>query len=194
MDWNALFEELSGSLGETLPMLAGALGILLGGWLVAVVARAIVRGVLGRLNVNQHIASTTGNEMDLAGGVARGVYYVVLLIALVAFFNVLEIEQASASLQGLVDQDLAFVPKAIAAGVLLGVAWLLAVIVRAGATRALGATSLDERISTEAGMTPMSESLGNILYGLIFLLFLPGILGALDMQGLLDPVDCTRGY
>ena len=189
MDWNALFEELSGSLGETLPMLAGAIGLLLIGWLVAVVVRAVVRGVFTRLGLNERIAATTGSEADVAGGVGKGAYYLVLLITLVAFFNVLEIEYASASLQNLVDQVLGFVPKAIAAGVLLGVAWLLAVILRTGVTRALAATSLDEKLSTEAGMRPVSESLGNVLYGLVFLLFLPGILGALEMEGLLAPVQ-----
>ena len=189
MDWNGLIEGLKGSLGETLPMLAAALGLLAIGWIVALVARALVRGVLTRVGLNQRIQSTTGNQIDVAGGVAKGTYYLVLLMALVAFFNVLEVQHASESLQALVDQILAFLPKAIAAGVLLGVAWLLAVAVRMAATRALAATSLDERVAGEAGMRPPSESLGNVLYALVFLLFLPAILGALEMDGLLTPVQ-----
>ena len=189
MDWNALFEELSVSLGETLPTFAGAIGLLIVGWFVALVVRAVIRGALTRVGLNERIAASTGREADVAGGVGKGAYYLVLLIALVAFFNVLEIEYASASLQSLVDQVLGFVPKAIAAGVLLAVAWLLAVVLRAGATRALSATSIDEKLSDEAGMRPLSESLGNVLYGLVFLLFLPGILGALEMEGLLAPVQ-----
>ena len=39
------------------------------------------------------------------------------------------------------------------------------------------------------GMSPMSDTLGNVLYWLIFLLFLPAILGALELEGLLDPVQ-----
>ena len=189
MDWTALFGELSSSLGETLPTLAGAVGILVIGWFVAVIARAIVRGVLKRLGLNARIEAATGNAMDVAGNVAKAVYFVVLLIALVAFFNVLELEQASSSLQSLVDQVLGFVPKAVAAGVLLLVAWLMATLARVGVTKVLATTALDERVSDEAGMRPMSESLGNVLYGLIFLLFLPAILGALEMQGLLEPVQ-----
>jgi hypothetical protein len=189
MDWNALFSELGGSLGQTLPMLVGALGILLVGWLVAVVARAVVRGVLGRLKLNERLQESTGNEMDVAGGVAKGAYWVIFLIALVAFFNALQLDSASTSLQALVDQVLGFVPKIIAAGVLLLVAWIIAVIARTGATKALGATSLDEKLSSEADMRPMSESLGNVLYGLVLLLFMPAILDALEMQGLLEPVQ-----
>ncbi|HEB89498.1 MAG TPA: hypothetical protein ENI85_08020 [Deltaproteobacteria bacterium] len=189
MDWNGLLERLGSSLGETLPMLAGALGILLAGWFVATIVRASVRGVLRRLELDERIEASTGNAIDLSGALARGAYYLVLLIALVAFFNALELDQASASLQGLVDQVLEFLPKAVAAGILLLVAWILAAIARAGTTKALAATSLDERVSTEADMRPISESLGNVLYGLIFLLFLPAILDALDLQGLLEPVQ-----
>ncbi|MFK7898153.1 MAG: mechanosensitive ion channel [Myxococcota bacterium] len=189
MDWNALVNDLSGSLGQTLPMLVGALGILLVGWFVAVVVRAVVRGVLGRLKLNERLAESTGNSMDVAGGVAKGAYWVVFLVALVAFFNALELDGASTSLQALVDQVLGFMPKIIAAGVLLLVAWVLAVIARTGATKALGATSIDEKLAGEAEMRPMSESLGNILYGLVFLLFMPAILDALEMQGLLEPVQ-----
>ena len=80
-------------------------------------------------------------------------------------------------------------PKLVAGGVLLLVAWVLATIIRTLVTKALGATSLDEKLSSGAGMTPMSDTLGNILYWLIFLLFLPAILGALELKGLLDPVQ-----
>ena len=189
MDWNALVSDLGGSLGQTLPMLLGALGILLVGWFIAVIVRAVIRGVLGRLKLNERLAESTGNSMDVAGGVAKGAYWVVFLVALVAFFNALELNGASDSLQGLVDQVLGFMPKVIAAGVLLLVAWILAVIARTGATKALGATSLDEKLAGEADMRPMSESLGNVLYGLVFLLFMPAILDALEMQGLLEPVQ-----
>jgi hypothetical protein len=38
-------------------------------------------------------------------------------------------------------------------------------------------------------MRPMSESAGHVLYGLVWLLFLPAILGAFQLQGLLTPVQ-----
>jgi hypothetical protein len=77
----------------------------------------------------------------------------------------------------------------VAGGVLLLVAWVLGSVLRTLATGALGATRLDERVSTAAGMRPVSESLGNVLFWLVLLLFLPAILGALELRGLLDPVQ-----
>lgn len=189
MDWNALSSQLGNSFGETLPSILGALGLLVVGWFVAVIVRAVIRGALTRLELNRRIEATTGNAIDVAGGVAKGAFYVILLIVFVAFFDALELEQPSSSLQSLVDQVLGFLPKAIAGAVLLGTAWIVATFARLASTKALAATSLDERVANEAEMRPLSESLGNVLYGLVFLLFLPAILGALELQGLLDPVQ-----
>ena len=46
-------------------------------------------------------------------------------------------------------------------------AWVIANVLRKLATQALAATTLDDRLSAEAGMRPMSGSLGNVLYGLV---------------------------
>jgi hypothetical protein len=60
-------------------------------------------------------------------------------------------------------------------------------------TRALAATTLDERLSEEAGMAPISRSAGNVLFWLVILFFLPAILGALRLEGVLEPVRDLLG-
>jgi hypothetical protein len=188
MDSSKLVETLQGRLGETLPALGGALVILLIGWFVAIVLRAVARRGLGALNLSERIQSSTGSEIDAEKGAASIIYYGVLAITLVAFFNALQLDQVSSSLQTLVDQLLGFLPKLLAGGILLLVAWVVAAVVRGIASKALSATTLDDRLSREADMQPISQSLGNVLYWLILLLFLPAVLGALEMQGLLEPV------
>lgn len=189
MDFSALFDSLASQLGSTIPSIGGALLVLLVGWFVAVVIRAVVRRALRAIGTNEQIEATTGNKIDVEGGTASIIYYVILAVVLVGFFNALNLQQVSGSVQALVDQILGFAPKLVAGGVLLLVAWILATIVRSLVTRGLAATSMDERLSTDAGMRPMSESLGSVLYWLVILLFLPGILDALGMQGLLAPVQ-----
>ena len=76
-----------------------------------------------------------------------------------------------------------------AGGVLLLVAWVLATVVRKIAKEGLAATSLDERLEAQAGGRPLSDTLPNVLYWLILLLFLPAILGAFEVRGLLEPVQ-----
>ena len=68
------------------------------------------------------------------------------------------------------------------------VAWFIASILRRLAVQALASTTLDDKLTAEAGMRPLSASLGNVLYALVLLLFLPAVLGALKLEGLLGPV------
>jgi len=189
MDMTKLTEALQETLGSSLPGVLGAVGILLVGWLVAIVIRAGVRKGLGFLQLNTRLGSTTGTQMDVEGGTATALYYLVLLFVLVGFFNALNLETVSGPLRGLLDQVLAFAPKIVAGGVLMLVAWVLATVVRTVVSKALQATSLDDKLSSEAGMSPMSDNLGNVLFWLIILLFLPGILGTLELDGILAPVQ-----
>jgi hypothetical protein len=189
MRMTTIFETLQQSLGQQLPGILGALVILIVGWLVALIVRAAVRKSLVFIKLNDRLRSMTGSAVDAERVGATAAYFLVLLLVLIAFFNALELPLVSAPLSALVNQLFAFAPKLLAAAVLLLVAFILATLLRKVATRALAATTLDEKLSAEAGMKPFSENLGTILYWLVFLLFLPGILGALEMDGLLQPVQ-----
>lgn len=189
MDLNALIQSLQATLGATLPSIAGALLLLVVGWFIALVLRAGIRRALHAVGMNQRLHASTNTEIDLEGGLSKVVYYAVLAVVAVAFFNTLNLQAVSGSLQTVVDQMLAFVPKLLAAGALALAAWLVGTILRTLATKALAATQLDDHLASEAGVKPPSESLGNVLFWLVFLLFLPAILGALEMQGLLEPVQ-----
>jgi hypothetical protein len=148
-----------------------------------------VRKGLNLLRIDERVGTSTGSKINIANGFASAAYYVVLLVALVAFFNALKLEQVSGTLQSLVDQIFAYLPKLAAGGILLLVAWVIATVLRTIVKNALSATSLDDRLSGEAGMSPVSDSLGNVLYWLVILLFLPAVLGAFGMAGLLEPVE-----
>ncbi len=189
MDMTKLTETLQETLGSTLPGVLGAVGILIIGWFVAVAIRAGVKKGLGALQINNRLGTTTGASMDIEGGTASALFYLVLLLVLVGFFNALNLELVSGPLRGLLDQVLAFVPKLVAGGVLLLVAWVLATIVRTVVSKGLQATKLDDTLTSNAGMSPMSDNLGNVLFWLIILLFLPAILGTLELNGLLAPVQ-----
>jgi hypothetical protein len=71
--------------------------------------------------------------------------------------------------------------------ILAMIAWLLASIVRKIVIKALSKTTLDEKLSEHAGMAPISDGLSQALFWLIILLFVPAILSALQMDGLMDP-------
>jgi hypothetical protein len=189
MDMNTFLESLQNTLGSNLPSILGAIAILILGWFVAILVRAGIRRSLSFLKLNSRVQAATGSELDIEGGIAKGGYYIILLLALIAFFNALDLFLVSGPLQSLVDQVFAYAPRLAAGGLLILVAWILAMILRKLVTKGLAATKLDEKLSKEAGMRPISDSLGNVLYWLVILLFLPGILGALGLQGLLMPIQ-----
>ena len=66
-------------------------------------------------------------------------------------------------------------------------------MIQALAARALAASSLGARLSKEAGMEPMGRTVANVLFWLVILLFMPSILAAFDLRGLLEPVQGMLG-
>lgn len=189
MDLTSLLTSLQTTLGELLPRLGGAVVILIIGWIVAVVIRAGIRKSLSMVKLNERIGKSGQLDMNLESGIATGVFWVIILVMLVAVFNTLDLQQVSQPLNALVTRVFEYIPQLIAGGVLILMAWLLATIVRMIVIRTLGAAKLDEKLSTEAGTMAIGDNIGNVVYWLIILLFLPAILGALRLEGLLAPVQ-----
>ena len=189
MDFGSIIESLQETLSNTLPTLLGAVGILVVGWLVAVLLRAGTRRVLRAVKLNELIQKSTDGEVNAESWGASGVFWVAMFFVLIAFFNVLNLEIVSSPLQALVTKIFEFGPSLIAGAVLGLVAWILASLAKTLVTSGLAATTLDEKVSQAAEMKPISQNIGNVLYWLILLMFLPAILGTLKLEGLLVPVQ-----
>jgi hypothetical protein len=188
MNTNALWDSLQSTLGSHIPQLLGALAIFVLGWLIAVVVRAAVRKSLGFIGVNHRFGKLTGTGVDIEGAVALGLFWVVILLTLVAVFNSLNLAIVSGPFSALATELFAYAPRLLGGLVLALVGWLVASVVRAVAQKLLDKSTLDEKLSEHADMAPMSEGLAGALFWLVILLFVPAVLGALDMEGLLDPL------
>ena len=189
MNMSALWASLQNNMGNHIPQLLGALAIFVVGWFVAVLVRAAVRKSLGFAGVNQRLGKLTGNGVDVEGAVGLGAFWTVLLLTLVAVFNSLDLAMVSGPFSALLTQIFEFAPRLLAGLVLALVAWLVATIVRTVTQKLLDKTSLDEKLSEHADMAPIGQSLAGALFWLVILLFLPNILNALEMRGLLDPLN-----
>jgi hypothetical protein len=189
MDFRSLLESLQNTMGDTLPSLLAAVGILIVGWFVAVLLRAGTRRLLDVVNLNERIASSTDGEVNAEALAASGVFWVAMFFVLIAFFNVLDLEIVSEPLQALVTRIFEYGPNLIAGAVLGLVAWVLASLAKRLLTSALATTTLDEKVSSAAEMKPVSQNIGDVVYWLILLMFLPAILGTLQLEGLLVPVQ-----
>jgi hypothetical protein len=188
MNTNALWDSLQSTLGTHIPQLLGALAIFLLGWLIAVVVRAAVRKSLGFMGVNHRFGKLTGTGVDIEGAVALALFWGVILLTLVAVFNSLNLAIVSGPFSAMATQLFAYAPRVLGALLIALLGWLVASLVRALTQKLLDATTLDERLSAHAGMSPISEGLAGAVFWLVILLFVPGILGALQMNGLLEPL------
>jgi hypothetical protein len=188
MDLSTFVTSLQASLGANLPKVLGAVAILALGWLLAVAARAGMRRLLRLLKVNTRVEESTGVQLDAESPVAVGVFWLILLATLVAVLNVLDLSLLTNPFAAMMGDIIGYLPKLLAGAVLSLVTWLLATVLRALAARALAATTLDEKLSTEAGMAPMSQNVGNVLFWLVILMLLPAILNAFQLNALLEPV------
>ncbi len=189
MESNTFATTLQAALGSNLLSIFGALVILALGWFAAVLVRAATRRLLSLAGVNRRIRESTGQEINIEGPLSLALFALVLLITAVAVLNILDLRNLSAPFASLLEQITTYLPHLLAGAVLAVVAWLIAVVLRALTAKALAATTLDERLSAGAGMEPMSGNLANVVFWLTILLFLPAVLGAFQLHGLLEPVQ-----
>jgi len=194
-----IVNQIAQLVGAYIPSLVGALIILVIGWLVAVVVSAIVRGALRRTELDDRLARWIFGEeeakaIETERWIAKGVYYLIMLFVLIAFFQVLGLTLITQPLNQLLMQVFQYAPRLLGAGLLLLIAWIVASVLRLVVLRVLRAAKLDERLGTQAGLeeeerVPLTQTIANAVYWLVFLLFLPAILNALALQGLLEPVQ-----
>lgn len=189
MNFSALATSLSNTLGAQLPNILGAIAILIIGWMIAVAARAASLRLLELLKVNQRIQESTDQTLDVEGVIATGIFWLILLVTLLGMLNALDLALVSDPFQVLVNQIFGYLPRLAAGTILVIVAWLLATVLRTLVTRVLEKTTWNQKLSATAGMEPMSKNVGNVLFWLVILLFIPAILGAYALEGLLSPVQ-----
>src|SRR3990172_2044143 len=147
------------SLRQDLPTALAVLGIIVGGWLLALIGRGLTRS---------------------------------LLLVIVTLLERLELGAAAAPISAVLAQILAYIPLLLGAAALLLLVWIVASALRFVVTRALRVARIDDWLTSQAdvdatGAVSISATLGSVVYWLVFLLFLPAILNALNVQ--LTPVE-----
>ncbi len=180
-----------------LPNLVAAIGILLIGWIVALIAGWIVGSLLSKTNIdNQLLSNFTGGSsvgsMKPEKIVSTIVFWVFFLFGIVGFLNALNLNGVSAPLQDLLHQVLGFLPKIFSAAALAAVAWLVATAVKMLILKVSQSFGLDRKLQVDTSnrnaMLP-SATIANLSFWLILLFFLSPILEAIGLSSSLAPVQ-----
>lgn len=183
------------TVGSFLPSLIGAIVTLFVGWIVALIVSTVVRNLLKRTDLDNRLGNwATGgsrpsmNTEKLGGDIA---FWLVFLFAILGFLNALQLTVVAQPLNNVLSQILAFIPKLLSAAALAAIAWVIATAVKAIVVRTAGTImpAMSRRLNVGENQVLPSETLGNALYWFVFLFFLPVILGVLDLNGPLAPVQ-----
>lgn len=198
--WTGVGNQAMQWAGGHLSTVLTALAVLVVGWLVALLIAAVVRIGLRKVRLNDHLGRWSGGgdeskPVEVERPVARGLFWLLMLFVLVAFFQVLGLTVVTQPLNQFLNRVFEYAPRIVGAGVLLLIAWVVARLLRFVVARVLTTTKLEQRLNEQAGVEadaqarPLTTTAAEAVYWLTFLLFLPAILDALAVPGLLGPVQ-----
>jgi len=195
-DW--LTELARDFLSQDLKSLVYAFLILVLGWIIASLAGRFVRMLLKKTDIDNRIATwLTGQQgqepIPIENWIGDTVKWIIRLFVIVAALQPLQLAAVTEPLNTLLNEITGFLPQIGAAAILLGLAWIVASLVKIFVIRLLRTFDVDQRLNEQIGSDEsdltLSETIGNTLYWLIFLLFLPSILSTLELRGTLGPVQ-----
>lgn len=186
---NPMFASFNGYLGGPIGSIIGAILIFVIGWLVALGIAALVRNLLAKVNLNQRMSSSTGKSYDLEGIISKVIFWFIFIIAISGALTQLNLNSISAPFANMVNQVLAFIPNLIGAIAVGIIGWVVATVARTALNTALSKTTMDERLSAQAGVKPMSNTIADMVYWFILLVVLTMVLGQLELDGLFAPLS-----
>ena len=148
------FSQLGRNLGGFLPTIIAAIAILVVGIILAYIVKAIIRGILNSTDIDNRIAGWISGRPDtdapkVENWIAGAFFWLIIILTVVAVLQTLQLDAVTEPINGFLSGVIGFLPNLVGALILLGVAWLLATIVKLVVTRALKAFGLDERLGQQ---------------------------------------------
>ncbi|NJM95483.1 MAG: hypothetical protein HC792_04270, partial [Acaryochloridaceae cyanobacterium CSU_5_19] len=113
---NDILQTVSQELGKSVPNLLGAFAILLGGVIVALIAKWLTQTLLSKTDLDNRIAgwiAGTNSASAIANiekWIASVVFWLIMLFVLVGFLQALQLRAVSEPLNDLLKQIFVFIP------------------------------------------------------------------------------------
>ena len=185
-------EFFTGPIGTMIWNLLVALVILIIGYIVARILGSLTRRLLMRLKLDNRLVEWLSDpehprQFNVENIIASVVFWVVMLFVLVAFFERLNLTGLASPIQSFLNNfTTEYLPRLVAAGVLLFVAWLVAAALRFLVLKGGGLLKIDERLTKYAALkdeerVSFTDTLAVAVYWFTLLLFLPSVLNALGI-------------
>ena len=179
---------------DQIPHLLLALLVLLAGWLVAKGIGKAVTAALHKTNLDNKLFSNVGErKVSSENIIGKIVYYTLLVIVWIIFFNMLNLSLIATPLVNMVSTMTAAIPHLLKAALILLFAWVVAYLLRLLFIKAAAMFHLNTRLvkwklsTSELDAASKLNSMGKAIFYFVLLLFLPGVLGALQIEGISEP-------
>ncbi len=187
----------TGPLGDYL----WALLILLIGYIIARIVSNMVRKLLNNAEIDNRLAKSLGGDdrtqekLPIENIIAIVVFWLIMIFPIVGALERLQFDNITLPLTAFLNQlTTVYLPRVVAAGVLIAIAWLIATVLRFLIQRGAAIVGLDSKLANsgateEENAVSVSESLATAVFWFVFLFFLPGILNALGLNALSAPIQ-----
>lgn len=189
------------------PSVGAALAILIIGWLVALLLRRMTFAALKRTTWDDKIAEKLGFQTDASTSdrvekvASSTVYYIVLALVFVAFFDRLEVDSVTKPIVGALEGVLSAVPNVMKAVIIGAVGFVAATVARKLVRAGLVKTKLVNKLERMSGeedakavkkrATATADTISTIVFWAILGVAAIPVLEALKIGALSAPLSAT---
>ena len=187
--WNYQFDPVKAE--QVAWMVGTALVILLIAWIATKAVKWVFGMAVEKVEVFQR---STGSGETIGKEVGNILSLVIWLGALVAILSVFNFGDATAPLQVLLDNIVAFVPKLVVAALIFFIGLMVAKLVRDLVVTTLQALHFDRLVNkggvdSVTGNTALSKTIGTICYILVIIPIAIAALSELQLQSVSEPAS-----
>lgn len=203
------FSNVTNSFLGIFPTVIKALILLLISWLLANLARKLVKKLLGKakfldkLNFKKEESNSEQSGADeikkLIDNIGQFVYFIVFLLFLPSIFDTLDMGSAAAPISNMMNSLLGFIPKLLAFVIIIFIGNFIAKLLRDLTYQFLTAINIDkwfnkvkpsneEDANLEYKEYKLADVLSKLAYGLVLIPFIAASLEALKISILADPI------
>lgn len=183
------------SLAVDIPNLIIAILVFLVGWIIAKVIEKGVDKAFKKINMDDKLFPQSTNRNYSSGKIiSKIVFYILMVFVIVLVLNILSMNLIATPLVNMLSSITAVVPSLLKAALILLFAWILASGLRFIIRKAGNKLNVQKLVNkwnttetTEVKNETIIEQASNLVFYFVLLLFLPGVLAALDIEGVSGP-------
>ena len=188
MDFEAMWRDMSATASDILPKILLAVAIAIAAYIIGKIIAAGARYAVKKSG----LGSDDKARAQLGDAIGKALFWVTILIALPLILEAIEMNGLMAPVQEMSTEFLAFLPNLVGAGLIFGIGWVIATIVKRTVTSVLEAAQADKLAATSGlgsvtGETGIAKFAGTLVFVLIIIPIAIAALDALGVESIAGP-------